>query len=361
MSNTSSREQSGLVLFYVALWFVVWLFVIPLVSASFLVRCVITTGLVGAIYVFFRGPIRDLIRHLLGEKSGPQVIRPGERILQRHASGSAGQLGGSQLMQTADLLRLNLVRPNGDGFPHIGVIQGVPIIYPGDGHLLTVAPAGSGKSSGPVAANLLTYPGAIIATDPKGELASLTAHWRASQGVAVHVIDPWAIVPVEDIPGGARATFNPIDLIPGGWDRGQPFEGPDSIDNAHLVADAIIVEGSKSDPHWDRTAKALLSGLLLIAALDPEWRAPRTLTAVNDLLGLPADTLRLFLEGAARSPIRAAAAEINQFLSKGEKEAAGIRSTVDINMRFLQGTAMQQAFRGRLKVCDTDGAKPDRA
>ncbi len=278
--------------------------------------------------------------------STPSIIRPGERILQRHASGSGGQLGGSQLMQTADLMRLGYVRQGGGGFPHIGLIGGIPIIYPGDGHLLTIAPAGSGKSSGPVAANLLCYPGSIIATDPKGELASLTAHWRAEMKINVYVIDPWGIVPIEDIPGGKRATFNPLDLIPGGWDRGEPFEGPDSIDNAHLLADALIVEGSKTDPYWDRTAKGLLTGLLLIAALDPVWKWPRTLTAVNDRLAMPADDFLMFLTASSKTPLTAAAAALNQYLSKSDKEASGVLSTVNTNMRFLQGSAMQQAFSG---------------
>ena len=108
------------------------------------------------------------------------------------------------------------------------MIDGAPIFYPGAGHLLTVAAAGTGKSSGPVAANLIAYPGSIVATDPKGELAQLTANWRANNGMAVHVVDPWGIVPDADIPGGVRATFNPLDLIPGDWIDGQPVEGPDS-------------------------------------------------------------------------------------------------------------------------------------
>jgi type IV secretion system protein VirD4 len=278
--------------------------------------------------------------------SPPPPPRPGERILQRHATGAGGQLGGSRLMDASDVIRAGLCRNDGAPFPHIGLIEGVPIVYPGDGHLLTVAAAGSGKSSGPVAVNLIVYPGSIVATDPKGELAQLTAHWRAEQGVHVHVVDPWGIVPDEAIPGGVRATFNPLDLIPGGWDNGKPVEGPDSIDNAYLLADAILMQGSQAEPHWDRTAKALISGLLLAAALDPEWTAPRTLTAVNDLLALPPDPFREVLAGLGKSPIFAVAAEINQFLDKGEREASGVRSTVNVNMRFLQGEAMRQALGG---------------
>ena len=284
---------------------------------------------------------------IVSQRAGPPPpARPGERILQRQASGSSGQLGGSRLMDPLDMVRAGFCPRDGAPFPHIGLIEGVPLIYPGDGHLLTVAAAGSGKSSGPVAANLLTYPGSIVVTDPKGELAQLTGQWRSDRGVHVHVVDPWGIVPDDAIPGGVRATFNPLDLIPGGWEGGRPLEGPDSIDNAYLLADAILMQGSQSEPHWDRTAKALISGLLLAAALDPDWKAPRTLTAVNDLLAVPPETFREVLVGFGKSPVFAVAAEINQFLDKGEREASGVRSTVNVNMRFLQGDAMRRALGG---------------
>ena len=83
-----------------------------------------------------------------------------------------------------------------------------------------------------------------------------------------------------------------------------------------------------------------------MAALDPEWKAPRTLAAVNDLLSLPPEPLRVFLEAAGKSPIAPAAAEINQFLAKGDREASGVLSTVNVNMRFLQGDAMRRALGG---------------
>src|SRR5258706_7206100 len=54
-----------------------------------------------------------------------------------------------------------------------------------DRHLLTVAGARSGKSVGQIS-NLHFYPGSVLATDPKGELAAITAKRRAGMGQSVY-------------------------------------------------------------------------------------------------------------------------------------------------------------------------------
>src|SRR5690606_26882972 len=48
------------------------------------------------------------------------------------------------------------------------------LLYDGEGHLITVAPTRSGKGTGGVIPNLLTYPGSILVTDPKGENYAVT-------------------------------------------------------------------------------------------------------------------------------------------------------------------------------------------
>ena len=59
-----------------------------------------------------------------------------------------------------------------------------------DRHILTVAGSRSGKSVGLIS-NLLFYPGSILATDPKGELAEITAKKRAAMGQKIYVLDPF--------------------------------------------------------------------------------------------------------------------------------------------------------------------------
>jgi type IV secretion system protein VirD4 len=55
---------------------------------------------------------------------------------------------------------------------------------------LTVAGSRSGKSVS-IIGNLLFYKGSVLATDPKGELANITALRRQELGQEVYVLDPF--------------------------------------------------------------------------------------------------------------------------------------------------------------------------
>ena len=57
-------------------------------------------------------------------------------------------------------------------------------------HILTVAGNRSGKSV-TIVNNLLHYRGSVLAIDPKGELANITAERRAALGQKVIVLDPF--------------------------------------------------------------------------------------------------------------------------------------------------------------------------
>ena len=93
-----------------------------------------------------------------------------------------------------------------------------------DRHILTVAGSRAGKGVSLIVPNLLFWPGSVLAIDPKGELASLTASRRSAGGSAwslpmtpgdgeVHALDPF-----ERVTGPARqfaGAFNPLaDLDP---------------------------------------------------------------------------------------------------------------------------------------------------
>src|SRR6202142_1560417 len=62
------------------------------------------------------------------------------------------------------------------------------ITYSGDGHLMTFAPTGTGKTSGPVICNALRHRGQLIVLDIKGEVHAATAQARRAMGQKVHVL-----------------------------------------------------------------------------------------------------------------------------------------------------------------------------
>src|SRR5271155_601178 len=78
------------------------------------------------------------------------------------------------------------------------------VTYSGDGHLITFAPTGTGKTSGPVITNALNHPGQLIVLDMKGEVFAATAEARRAMGQEVYVVD------LRD--GSDSGSLNPLDL-----------------------------------------------------------------------------------------------------------------------------------------------------
>lgn len=140
-------------------------------------------------------------------------------------------------------------------------------------HIMTVAGSRTGKSV-TLVGNLLFYPGSVLALDPKGELAAITAERRAAMGQNVCILDPFNITPDRLKPHCKR--FNPLTLL-----------DPKSeliIEDAQLISDALVVAAGK-DPHWDESAQNLIEGLLLHVATDPVFEGRRNLIALGDLIG----------------------------------------------------------------------------
>ena len=74
--------------------------------------------------------------------------------------------------------------------------------YDGPAHLLTIAPARSGKGVGTIIPNLLTANRSVVCIDPKGENGRVALRQREAFG-PVHCLDPFGIS------GQATARYNP--------------------------------------------------------------------------------------------------------------------------------------------------------
>jgi type IV secretion system protein VirD4 len=123
---------------------------------------------------------------------------------------------------------------------------GTLITYAGDGHLMTVAPTGTGKTTGPVITNALTHPGQLIVIDIKGEVYAATHRARRKLG-RLHVLDLRDDYQGED-------SLNPIDLAELG--------GRDEDVIAQTLA-TDLVERWDRDPFWTDWATTLLTGGIL--------------------------------------------------------------------------------------------------
>lgn len=157
-------------------------------------------------------------------------------------------------------------RPIGFGFgdPELSPARGWldPVLLEGEGHVITIAPTGTGKGRSCIIPALLRHEGPVIVIDPKGENVAVTARRRREMGQQVVVLDPMGIT---DEPGG---SLNPIDLVDAG--------SASSVDMAAMFADAMI--DGKADPenlYWYQRASHLLTGVILHLATraDPGERS----------------------------------------------------------------------------------------
>lgn len=126
----------------------------------------------------------------LGGLAGYQRI-----IIQREKRKESGQTSGvygTATFATRDECdAAGMDDPNG---LYLGMLDDEPLFYNGKAHLLTCAPARTGKGINTVIPNLLHYSGSVVITDPKGELAAVTAKHREERfGQKVVVFNPWGL------------------------------------------------------------------------------------------------------------------------------------------------------------------------
>lgn len=119
------------------------------------------------------------------------------------------------------------------------------ITYSGDGHLITFAPTGTGKTSGPVICNALKHPGQLIVLDPKGEVYKATAEARRAMGQRVHVLD------LRD--GGEEGSLNPLHLA--------ARTGTDVAAIGRGFAAEMMERGeTERDRFWNDWAETMITG-----------------------------------------------------------------------------------------------------
>ncbi|ABS65791.1 TRAG family protein [Xanthobacter versatilis] len=220
-------------------------------------------------------------------------------------------------------------------------------------HVMTVAGSRTGKSV-TVVNNLLFYPGSVLALDPKGELAAITAERRAALGQKVCILDPFNIVP--ERLARYRVSFNPLMLL-------DPA-GETVIENAGLISDALVIAGGR-DPHWDESARVLIEGLLLHMATAPALEGRRNLIALRDLLGEALKTTGdeeddpfvleyAMLSNAARLQRAPETAHLGHILERSARdfyerpanERASVLSTARRHTKLFDFSAMARVLEG---------------
>ncbi|MES9970300.1 MAG: type IV secretory system conjugative DNA transfer family protein [Candidatus Thiodiazotropha sp.] len=225
-------------------------------------------------------------------------------------------------------------------------------------HIMTVAGSRAGKSV-TLISNLLFYQGSILATDPKGELANITAERRAALGQRVCVLDPFHYG--SERISKFRASYNPMAVL--------TLTSSTIIEDASLIADAMVIQNPNGkDPHWDESAKNFIEGVILHVATDPRYEGRRHLVTVRDLIKIammpepspeddddPMAVLEIeMLDNAERLEQHETTADIanaiegaaRDFYEKSDRERDSVLSTVRRHTKFLDYTAMRKILTG---------------
>ena len=175
------------------------------------------------------------------------------------------------------------------------------ITYNGDGHVLTVAPTGTGKTSSAAIPNALMHQGQAIILDIKGEIYEATADRRMQLGQAVHKLD------LRD--RHFSDSLNPLDLA--------LLTGSETAAIARTVAAELVARtGNEREPFWVDAAENLLTaGVAWLLGREP---TERRLSQLYDLLTVNADCkIAALLE---EKPCRAAASGFHAYLDLPERE-----------------------------------------
>lgn len=198
-------------------------------------------------------------------------------------------------------------------------------------HLITIVGSRAGKGTSVIIPNLLLYPGSIMCIDPKGENARVTAARRMAMGQKVHVLDPFG---TSDLP---VSSFNPLDMI--------DLENERCVDDAALIADALIVNEGNADPYFTSAARNWMRGLILYIC-DQERPEGRNLFTLREMLTLSEVETKVLLAEMSASKagwgvIARAAGALSQ---KASKELSGVLSTAIEQTDFLDSPSMRRVL-----------------
>jgi type IV secretion system protein VirD4 len=190
-------------------------------------------------------------------------------------------------------------------------------------HMISVAPTRSGKGVSLIIPNLLTYGGSVLAVDPKGENAWVTAAYRRNVlGQKTVILDPWgevnrrygSMVGIKE----SFASFNPLSILNPGSD--------DFMEDLAYLADALIITNSK-EPYFDDTARELWAGLMAYVVEHPAFKGGKTLYAARRLLMQSTEAFENTIEAAVDLGSESMAArKLGQFLNAEENR--GLTSVI---------------------------------
>lgn len=215
-----------------------------------------------------------------------------------------------------------------------------------DRHLFIVAGSRGGKGRSLLLPNAATWPGGLVALDPKGELASITAIRRGQPefarltgssvgrclGQQVAILDPMGVVR-----GPARAycvDYDPLSDLDIRERHASKFIG--------AITEALVIPEAK-EAHFTDNAAVLIKGMMDLTkiTMPPELHSLRTLDML--MLGGFADLEEKLR--AVRSPLGLAPRAAAVLREVGAEEAGSFFSTTMRQLGWIADPDMQNHLR----------------
>ena len=229
--------------------------------------------------------------------------------------------GDARFASTAALARKGMLQPHADGIV-VGKVGGRLVRLPGQQFVILAAPTRSGKGVGIVIPNLLEYGESMVVLDIKQENFDLTSGWRAAQGQAVYLFNPFA----ED-----RRThrWNPLTYV----SKDPAFR----VSDLASIAALLYPDDNAEQRFWTSQARNafMALALYLFENLDDEQSLgypsplPPTLGAIYRLSSGDRSDLKAFLRTLSGRPFLGATARtaFANLLSQADETFASIMGT----------------------------------
>ena len=180
--------------------------------------------------------------------------------------------------------------------------------------MLTYAPTRSGKGVGLVVPTLLSWNASCVVLDLKGELWALTAGWR--RGYANN-----KVLRFEPAATNCDVAWNPLDEIRADADH-------EVGDVQNLVAMIVDPDGKGLNSHWEKTAFALLTGVILYALHRArEKGTTATLPGIDAMLADPNRPITDLWKEMVGSSHEVVASAARDMIDRPEEEAGSVLST----------------------------------
>lgn len=241
----------------------------------------------------------------------------------RTVQGEARQLQGDEL---ARYLAANEKGQRGAQIL-LGKVNGLPLTYWTEKHVLLVASSRSGKGRDYLGPNLKHNEHSVFVLDPKGENCMATAAAREAMGNTVAVFDP------EGLTGRTTARFNPLANL-----------GAHPVMAADYLAEALIIG---EDDHWNESARSLIRALVLHIASAPESQLTGFARDLPTLRALLTGWLDVTLEQMTENPAHDGLVSrmAMSFKDIPPNERGGIVNTARRGTKWLDNPELADLFR----------------